>query len=59
VTPQTAAHTYADHGTYTVTLTIADAAHSGISTTSSVVVANVAPTATFSFTPTVDAGSEL
>jgi PKD repeat protein len=50
-TQQNPIHRYDDDGTYTVSLTVTDDERAPNTTTKQVVVANIAPTAAFSFSP--------
>src|SRR6266567_957336 len=52
-------HTYADNGTYTVTVKITDKDSASGTTTFTITVANVAPTATFNAPASVDEGSAI
>ena len=54
-----ASHTYDDNATYTVTVTVTDKDGDDHSDTFDVVVANVAPTATFNAPTNVDEGSNI
>ena len=59
VTGATVSRTYADNGTYTVTLTVSDEDGGSASTTQTVVVANIAPTGVISNNGPVTAGNPV
>ena len=59
VTGATVSRTYADNGTYTVTLTVSDEDGGSASTTQTVVVANIAPTGVIANNGPVTAGSPV
>lgn len=54
----TPTHTYADNGVYTVTLTVSDGQHDEVATTTAV-ISNVAPTATFTTNSPVREGADI